>query len=561
MTLLCLILVLGIVLSVCACDGRGEGGERAVDTNKSQLYIGCWDGGFGIEWLESIARRFEEFYADYSFESGKTGVQVWPTSSKGYVYDAFARNIMNSTDDICISEQCNYYGFVQNKSAVDITDAVTSSLSEFGETRSIADKLSLSDNSFYGVTSGETQKYYGLPWYESTFGFQYDIDMFEDNGYYFGTNGDFVRGKNSKRGNGPDGIEGTDDDGLPATYDQFFMLCDKIAGDGYEAVIWAGNAQVYINNLLSALAADYEGYEQMTLNYTLAGTATDLVQSISGNTVTFAEPTVINNENGYLLRKQAGYYYGLKFIERLLTTKNPDGSPKYFNLDRCTASTQSQTTAQSNFLRGRYNEKLTPVAMLIDGSWWHAESSSVFKALESVGAGALDRKIGFMPMPKVDENHLGPATYFNNWMTSINVRGNIEESKIPMAKAFIRFMHTDESLSEFTRITSGVRPFNYTLTQADEQLTSYYGKQLLDIHNKNTVDNPTIVNPWSDNNLVVNNLSSFMINDQMYNTGLYNLVATAMMQHNVSAKDYFEGLSSYLNKNAWDTSFSKWFNK
>ena len=190
--MLSFLLTLALCFGVVGCGNGGFGGgddlePKTEDTTKSQLNVSCWDGGFGIEWLEAIGKRFEETYKDYSFENGKKGVQVWVTPTKGNVYDSFASSIVSGDNDIAISEQCNYNCFLTKKTAIDITDAVTTPLTEYGETRSIADKLSVSDREFYGV---ESDTYYGLPWYESTFGFQYDKDLFEEELFYFAADGE-----------------------------------------------------------------------------------------------------------------------------------------------------------------------------------------------------------------------------------------------------------------------------------------------------------------------------------------------------------------------------------
>ena len=568
--LIALVLSLVMCFNLVACNDVFDDDDEETkieDMSKSQLNISCWDGGFGVEWLETIGRRFEEMYKDYSFEPGKSGVQVWVTPSKSNVYDSFASSIVGDDNDIAISEQCNYNGFVIKKTAVNITDAVTTPLTEYGETRSIADKLSVADREYFGVASNT---YYGLPWYESTFGFQYDKDLFEEEHFYFAADGlgdkdGFITRSNMKRSNGPDGIEGTDDDGLPATYDDFFKLCDKIAEQEMVPVIWAGAVQVYLNNLLLALIADYEGYNQMSLAYSLNGTATNLIESINPNgTINFKDPTQINNENGYLMRSSAGYYYGLQFIERLLTTKKSDGSYKYFDQSKSLSSARSQKQAQSDFLRGSFSSNLQTTAMLIDGTWWYAEASSTFDQMASTPGGAAnERNIGFMPMPKVDKEHLGPATYINNWITSVNISAAIDSSKIPMAKQFIRFMHTDQSLSEFTKITSGVRPFNYSLTAADEAVASPYAKEVLRVHNSNTEANPTIVNPWSRNNLVINNLEDFMLNDKIFSCKIgndsYTIVSNAILNYGVSAKSYYYGIIDYFSQTMWNNSYSRYF--
>lgn len=545
------------IIPAVGCGGRGDGEE--VDSKKSQLYIGSWNGDFQLEWLKVMGKRFEETYADHSFEPGKTGVQVH-VSEGTYVYDTFATTIANCTEEILVSEQCNYYTFVNKNTVMDITDVTTTPLTEYGETRSIADKLTTADQDYYGVTRDGSVKYYGLPWYETYTGFMYDLQLFEDENLYFAADGvgqnGFIVNSKTKKSNGPDGQEGTDDDGLPATYDEFFQLLDKMSELGFTPVIWGGGAQVYLNNLLSSLAADYEGYDDMMRNYLLEGEA-EVVKEIKADGTIELETVEITNANGYELKRQAGYYYGLKFIERLLTTKGTNGSPKYYTADS-TSDTFTHRAAQSNFIRGEYAQNVTTCGILIDATWWYSGARETFEGMSNIpGASANERRFGIMPMPKVDENHLGEATYFNNWVTSINIRKGIEESKVDMAKQFVRFMHTDVSLSEFTRLTGAVRPFNYELTAEDEAIASTFAKQNINIRK-----NAKVVNPWSTNALVQNNLSVFMRNDTMYTSivggNSYKLVSNAI-RGGVSAKDYFNGLATYMSKNNWEKNFSAWF--
>ena len=36
------------------------------DENKTQLYVGCYEGGVGREWLDSAIKRFEKQYFDFN---------------------------------------------------------------------------------------------------------------------------------------------------------------------------------------------------------------------------------------------------------------------------------------------------------------------------------------------------------------------------------------------------------------------------------------------------------------------------------------------------------------
>ena len=541
-----------------------ESTRQTFNAEKSQLYVGCWDGGFRKEWLEDIAARFEEYYKDYSFEEGKKGVQVWVSSTKAMVNESFAASILNQDEEICFSEQVNYYAFVEKQSAIDITDVVTTPLTEFGESVSIADKLSDVDRAFYGVNINGETRYYGLPWYESTFGFQYDVDLFDEYNLYFAKEGEgdsqgFIKNKNTPLGTGPDGEYGTYDDGLPATYDDFFKLCDKMYVLGITPVIWAGNVMAYGNNFASSMVIDNMGFEEGRLMYELNGETTSrLIESISPTgEITYMEPTQLTNSNGYLRYRHEAYYNAIKFLERLVTTKE-NGEYKYYDYSHCFSPTASHTATQAKFLQNKFITNAKPIGMLMDGSWFYSEAESTFKALSSIpGGGKLDRKIGFMPFPKATVDDLGPTTYLNSWMTSVNIRSNISESKIPMAKAFIRFAHTNESLSAFTRITSGIRPYSYTLTESDAANSSYYANTLLEIHNTQKV-----LNPWSSNPLILSNLSQFMINTNTFNStinGTGQSFVLSGLSDGVSASDYFFGISKYYDKSSWDLQFKNYY--
>ena len=96
-------------------------------------------------------------------------------------------------------------------------------------------------------------KYYELPFYEAYPTIAYDIELFETRNYYFAKGGapsefcEFTQSNNTDkatgefsgykyvgaigaRSAGPDGKYGTNDDGLPATYDKFLRCARKYRG-------------------------------------------------------------------------------------------------------------------------------------------------------------------------------------------------------------------------------------------------------------------------------------------------------------------------------------------
>jgi len=545
--------LVGAVTCVSSCIRRGE--DEKIDSSKTQLFIANMNGGYGYQWLEAAKQRFETKFADYAGENGKKGVQIIVDNSKEngtYVLDTMS----SSRDEIYFSENIYYNDFVSSGKVLDITDIVTEKLTEYGESKSIADKLTKQQKDYFEVNG----KYYGLPHYEGIYGIVYDVDLFDENSLYFSVNKDngnegFVVSKDDTKSTGPDGISGTYDDGLPATYDDFYALCNRMTTLGIKPISWTGQYQKYVTNLCTALQVSAEGLDQMMLNWTLDGEATNLVSSIDETTgqVTLSEPTRITNSNGYLLSKQAGKYYALKFIEQIIQNN------WYYDLSF--NNSQSHIGAQEDFLYGRFSSKKDTIGMLIEGSWWENEADGIFSDMSvkysENKAGRHARRFGYLPLPKAPGQELGKATYIDYLLSAAFINSNIASNKIDLAKKFLQFVNTDESLIEFTKITSATKALQYEIPEADMSSLSYFAKNLINI--KKTSE---IVYPVSSNKLVNSSFSSFASENMWYSTvsgNNYNVVSTALRNQGISALSYFYGLSDYNNKSSWESSYSRYF--
>ena len=141
--------------SVAACSpATPDGGDtdESVDTMRTQLYVYNFNGGFGTEWLKAAKTRFEAKHAEDELESGKKGVQVIIKANKDSNYgDTFWNNIPKAREEVYFVEGADYYKLVGSELMLDITDAVTSPLSEYGETESIKDKMTAEQQAYYGV--------------------------------------------------------------------------------------------------------------------------------------------------------------------------------------------------------------------------------------------------------------------------------------------------------------------------------------------------------------------------------------------------------------------------
>ena len=153
-----------------------------------------------------------------------------------------------------------------------------------------------------------------------------------------------------------------------------------------------------------------------------------------------------------------------------------------------------------------------------------------------------------------------PNTKLITVMSAVFINGNCSEEALPIAKAFLRYLHTDEALNTFTSYTEVMREFDYELTEESLSRMSYFGKSVYDMFKGEESDNYTFMetNPLTE--LGIRNAS--LINYRNWgwknSDGSTNpfLVYTATSTKNKSAEEYFEEI--YLNyRNNWSTLIAK----
>lgn len=559
-----IILVVMLVSLFVACGdptNTDDPTKEQIDTTRTQLYIYNFNGGYGSDWLVAAKKRYEELHKDDVYEEGKKGVQIMINPQKTSI-TGYMSNILDNRDEIYFTEYAYYYTLLSEGVLGDITEAVTADLSSLGDAQgsTIESKLTAEQKNYFGITEGNETKYYGLPHYSGYSGLIYNIDLFEDKGYYFLDDrsdvevliDNFVASyPNGKRSAGPDGEYGTSDDGLPATYEDFFMLCEFIASDGNTPVCWTGaNYRDYLNNFLQALVADYEGLDNMMLNYTLSGTASDLGTISGSSLVKDSSSTEITAENAYELKRQSGKYYALSFLEKLIKTSDYHNSLAFNN-------SYSHMNAQEDFLyAGHDGGETKPIAMLCDGVWWQSEAKQTFDDMvASSGAefSADNRNFGWMPLPKATSDKVGENnTLFDHIYSICFMKANVAEWKKPLALDFIKFVHTDESLVEYTTITNTPKAFNYTLTEAQKAELSPYGRSLMEIKERSDV-----VYPYSSNTVYQNRQGQFTnveVLQSLVSGTQYTWPAEALHDGNVTSSAYFSGMYDYYKKN-WKVLF------
>lgn len=552
--------VLAATSLFAGCGGTpvGGGGNQQIDTEKTQIYVDNYNGGVGKNWLTKMAARFEAKYASYEGVDGKVGVQVVVNNHKNK--GKFILNsIESSTQDVYFSEDMPYYDLTSRNLALDITDIVTTANSD-GKT--IESKLDASQVSYYKNGSS----YYGLPHAEVFYGITYNKDIFNDKLLYLSAdptkNGGFVTSLSDARSKGPDGktgvIDGVDysaDDGLPATYDDFFKVCDRMLDVGVIPFTWSGEyGKAYVSGMLSQLLADFEGKEQTLLNVSLNGVAKNIISNISASgEITYKGDTQIQASNGYEMYKTAGRYYALKFLSRVFSKEG------YYDKDNVINTADSHTDAQTRYILSNYDPAATPIAMFIDGIYWENEAEGVnaFATLKNTyGVDRSETNFAYLPAPKATADKVGEKSTLLECMQYVAFidAGVAKRSpeKVDICKKFLQFAYTDESLAEFT-VTTGIRKaIKYQLTDSQKSQLSPYYRSVVDY-----IDRSDIVYPYSNSAIFVNNQLKLAIGEG-FTTNNYQFPYSAI-KDGVSAESYFNNISEYRSASWWSTEFGRFF--
>ena len=590
-------------MAVCAgaaCRGRKEN-EVVPDGTKVQLLVGNFKGGYGRAWLDKAVKRFTEKYADHVFPNGKKGVQV--TIDSNSRYSGKVENTMSTwAQNVILAENINYYNLVDinnatSKYLADMSDVVNTPVNEdliTGETdlsygtgnTTIGDIMNAHMKEYLDADGKGT--YFGVPFYEATVGIVYDLDVFEKYGFYSAAEGcgdkeGFIQDVNGnwigeggkvigrasemsyadalkagvRLGNGPDGKPGTYDDGCPATYDDFFKMCLRMNARDVYPLTWPGSAEIlrYLNYLAYNLWADYEGPDQMNLNYSLSGTAADLIRLDSYNADTGAyetESVKINDANGYELQRQAGKYEAINFIKRIIADE------RNYDVSTCVGEV-SQVDAERRYILSAAEGKKR--AMLIDGSWWQNEARNIFSNMaidyNDDSYRAENRRYGMLPLPKANESKVGEAqtlAFNTSTVIMINKKTTTDEVQLKVAKEFVKFLHTHESLYEFTATTSSARPYTYDLTDEEKASLTSVAKQNYELHSATD-----FVFGYSKQPIVRMNYERFSCSGYLvfeaFGKSDSILAQRFIDKPSTTAWDYFRSMVEDHGKSFWETNF------
>ena len=223
----------------------GSGDSEYIPQNPYTLSLYNFTGGFGADWLYDLENRYKKERAgDTIVVNGKTydGIAFSNTEGKTTLDSMTSRG---ETYDIWFQEQVPYNQYVGKNVMKDMTDVLTSE-NPYEPGKTLLSKMSAEQQNYYNRDG----KYYGVPHYAGYVGIVYNKKMFDDYKAYFYKGYDksllatapgecMVISLDEPRTAGPDGIEGTLDDGLPTTYEEFYALC-TVLSETNKPISWSG---------------------------------------------------------------------------------------------------------------------------------------------------------------------------------------------------------------------------------------------------------------------------------------------------------------------------------
>ena len=557
------IAAMSVLSTFAACGGNpfitSDESQREVDHNKTQLEVGCYAGGYGRAWLDAAIARFEKQYENEEFETGKKGVQVHVDYQKSYA--GLSQATMDSmTQSVIFTEQVYFNDYVINGKFLDISDIVTGSLTDVSkgkESGSIEEKLTEAQQSALKAYDG---KYYCLPHYESFGGLSIDVDMFNEYNLYvsdqaIGASYDdygCIVDEYGIKSKGPDGVAGTLDDGLPATYDEFFKVCDKMVSYGIAPFIWPGGFPEYVNLLPIALYADGAGAEGFSTTYDFDSNGEAIAVYDNNMNV---QKVVITEENAYLMKQQVAKYEAIEFVSRIAS--NPSYVSRFSTSGACT-----HEDAQAYFIEGK--EK---IGFIIEGNYWYNEAKPAFDAMVSDKGddsySADNRNFQWIPLPRATATAAKDyeiTTVDRNYSCAF-INANVKDNAVKeeVSKLFLKFCYTKDSLIEYTETSGTTKGVQYQLTEQEEAdmvaKLNPYEKSFWDYRSK-----ANILYPMSDSPILINNQLSFNLiySDWSVTVGdTKHVTPYEAIKAQVSPESYFK--AGWISQATWNNDYSKYF--
>ena len=589
-----LLLALSFVVSMTAC-GKQVGSGSGL---KPTITINVYNGGNGTQWIENMAKIYNEINKD----STEFEIVIYPeqTSTMNIIENIVNKRVGN-IDAYYVSET-GYKQLIHRDALEDLSDILTKKVD--GTSKTIGDKIGANGgsradyyNSWKNYASKSGEGLYMLPYGDSYVGYVFDYDTFVDNNWLFkAENNDTVKGALTAQGitfevdalteelifkgytgtalinyvdgdvimaAGKDGKYGTYDDGQPVNIAEWDAMINRIKGTSNSVpFIWASKVHGYTDSIVTAIIAQYSGENAYQSIYSFNSNGQEI-------TLYDGSKVVITPENGYKAYSIDGFKKAVEFLSTYMTGINVHELTRTTDLNH-----KGTPSAQEKFINGFFGDAGNPqAAMLVEGAWWENEARTNFNALSNgnhADRGYGKRDYRFMLIPAL-EGQKGIDGEGNGSFLSVQSSGGIiipkmeDKAKLQELKDFIAYTLSDENLRKFTRDTGVIQPLDYELTSSDRAAMTPFARNNWDVYHDS--ENIKLIRPLADLNtnpmkFALSSSAGFAsLNllpikvDGQESSAIYGLLRVKDGK-TMTVQEVVESMANYYNSTTWSTLLS-----
>lgn len=449
------LLVLALLTFTITFGSFACGGGPQPWAGKTIIEFGCYQGGWGREWLDGAIEKFHQMYPEYY-------VKVDYDKS----YEDLQSKIVTGKQDIFYTS-INLYDFLEKNELMDITDVMTTPLNEYlsdsqipiTETKTIDSKMTGNWQDMKDYCLSYDGKYYNVPFGGGLWSLNYNRDLFSRKQLFMDKSGDWCNADGDLTV-GQDGVQGTYDDGLPVTYEEFQTLLEEMSEAHVTPFYWSFITG-YTKHFAHSLAVSQDGKDVFNIFKTMNGS-----YDFDGDGV--AE-TAIDNTNAWKLRNTSGRKFALQFCKDVIDNGYYDSQSGKSN--------QNHLTSQKRYVKSEYNAEqgssIQPMMFFIDGGHWYNEAKDSVAQLAELSEKYADMKFAVMPFPWFDGCSATKTTYYiSSQSSTLCIRKNANQPE--GCKKLLAFLNTDEALALSTKTSGIVRFMNYEMSDTDLAEMPYY---------------------------------------------------------------------------------------
>jgi hypothetical protein len=170
------------------------------------------------------------------------------------------------------------------------------------------------------------------------------------------------------------------------------------------------------------------------------------------------------------------------------------------------------------------------------------EATKVFNDMSGLpGTSKTERNLKFMPYPKATEAQVGERQTIlsaNDTLAGINANIAGDKDKVRLAKMFLQFCNTDESLIEFVETTNMFRGFQFDIPADRYNALTPYAQSNVDM-----MKTSDIVYPFAATDAYYTNAAALSPNSLFKVEKGYEIPIVAL-KDGKSAVDYFNKLKA-----------------